>query len=333
MLARDVLPAWGDRPAAEIQRSDVRELLERIVDRGAPVAANRTLALLRVVFGFALDQDVIQHNPCERLRMPSAERAKDRWLDDAEIGALWCALRNPLEAAARRDWLASPALQQRFPVFEAYIEDEIARTATEERPAPAATSTALALALVTGQRVGEIVGMEWRELDLIAAWWTLPAARSKSKREHRIPLSALALALLGELGDGTRRAGFVFPVRGKKRAGHLRGNSVDHALGGLRPLLQVDGEPLRPFSPHDLRRTVATHLARLGVSRLTISKVLNHSEGGVTSIYDRHAYETEKRAALDQWAAHLVRITGATLPASADSGAVSDETIGGEGER
>ena len=64
-------------------------------------------------------------------------------------------------------------------------------------------------------------------------------------------------------------------------------------------------------TPHDLRRTAASHMTSIGISRLTVSKILNHAETGITSVYDRHSYDTEKRAALDAWGARLVEIIGA----------------------
>jgi len=72
---------------------------------------------------------------------------------------------------------------------------------------------------------------------------------------------------------------------------------------------RADGEEapkeIEEWHLHDLRRSCATHMAKLGVDRLVISKILNHAEGGVTKTYDRHRYEAEKRAALDRWALHL----------------------------
>ena len=63
------------------------------------------------------------------------------------------------------------------------------------------------------------------------------------------------------------------------------------------------------FTPHDLRRTVASHMASAGVSRLVISKILNHVDSGVTAVYDRHSYDTDKRKALNSWARQLEAIT------------------------
>ena len=290
IIGKDILPEWEDRAVASIERADVRKLLEGIVARGAPVAANRTLACLRTMFNYAVDQDIIEHSPCTRIKMPAREKPRDRWLNDRELKAVWVGL-----LAMRKVRLGDDELRWSLPCL------------------------ALALMLITGQRKGEIIGMRWSELDRENAWWTLPPERSKNGLEHRVPLSPLALEMIA-LIPKVKGASFVFPAR--KVDGHLRGTSVDHLVRDHRAKFTIDDETIEPFTPHDLRRTVATHLARLGVARLTISKILNHAEGGVTSTYDRHAYEQEKRQALEAWATHLRRAVG--LPAIAKSEAAEE---------
>jgi integrase len=81
------------------------------------------------------------------------------------------------------------------------------------------------------------------------------------------------------------------------------------------PILSLSGKRVRSasgvdFVPHDLRRTAASHMAAMGIGRLTIGKILNHSDPSITSVYDRHSYDGEKRAALDAWAARLEEIIG-----------------------
>ena len=65
------------------------------------------------------------------------------------------------------------------------------------------------------------------------------------------------------------------------------------------------------FTPHDLRRTAASHMTAIGIPRLTVSKILNHADSSVTAIYDRHGYQKEKAAALEAWAAKLSEMIGA----------------------
>jgi integrase len=67
------------------------------------------------------------------------------------------------------------------------------------------------------------------------------------------------------------------------------------------------------FTPHDLRRTAASHMTGMGISRLVVSKLLNHVERGVTAVYDRHSYDQEKRAALEAWGSRLERIIGSDI--------------------
>ncbi len=80
--------------------------------------------------------------------------------------------------------------------------------------------------------------------------------------------------------------------------------SIDHAV---RKNLDVLG--IAPFTPHDLRRTAASHMTRMDISRLVVSKILNHAENGVTAVYDRHSYDLEKRQALEAWGEKLEAIT------------------------
>ena len=158
---------------------------------------------------------------------------------------------------------------------------------------------ALRLLLITAQRPGEICVMEWSELDLKRRWWAIPREKTKSDRVHRVPLSRLAL---GVIEKQPRRDGWVFPsVKGNP----LRVLALSSAL---RHNKQHFG--LERFTPHDLRRTAASHLASVGVDRFHISKVLNHAEREITGVYDRYAYDREKRRALERWGRKLRGIIG-----------------------
>jgi integrase len=149
----------------------------------------------------------------------------------------------------------------------------------------------LKMLLLTAQRRGEVAGMRWDEVD--SDGWLLPAARVKTKQGHRVPLSSLALEVLGGL---PRIGELVFSVRG------------DQPLQAWsRAKVRVDRlcPDVAPWRIHDLRRTAATQMRSLGVDRLVVSKILGHAEGGVTRIYDRYAVDTEKAAALERWANRL----------------------------
>jgi integrase len=266
ILAHDLLPRWRARRARDITARDVREVLDGIVDRGAPIQANRTLAVVRRVFNWAAAPDralVPQlHNPCRGLERPAPERQRERVLDAHELRAVWGAL------DAERIHNAA--------FFKLY--------------------------LLTAQRGGELRTMAWADVDLAAAWWTIPGERAKNKRAHRVPLSPPAVALLRAL-HATRASGvrWVFPTRRGSVSGYRE--RVYKTVARLRRASGVTD-----FTPHDLRRTAASLMASMGIARPTIAKLLNHAERGVTAVYDRYGYDREKREALDAWARRLEEI-------------------------
>ncbi len=155
----------------------------------------------------------------------------------------------------------------------------------------------LKLRLVTAQRGGEVCSMAWLDVDIENGWWLIPAERAKNGLAHRVPLSGLALSILAPLREisGEREWVFPSPVR---NAGYIA--NVQKAAERVRKEAGFDD-----FVLHDLRRTAASYMTSLGVSRLVVSKILNHVEPGVTRVYDRYSYDKEKRQALDVWAKHL----------------------------
>lgn len=268
-LRKDVIPAWGRRKAKDITRRDVIALLDSIVDRGSPIAANRTLAVIRRMFGWALSRDIIPASPCVAVKAPAKERRRDRVLNSDEIAAFWCALDDP------------------------------------KLPISASIRLALKFQLVTAQRKGEVIGAEWSEFDLRKGVWTIPAAKAKNGLPHRVPLSPLAISLLGELDErNAARERWLFPSP-RRPSEAITDKAIDHAMRRNREALGTGDA-----SPHDLRRTAASHMTSIGISRLVVSKILNHAELGITAVYDRHSYDAEKRAALTTWSARLEEILG-----------------------
>jgi integrase len=147
---------------------------------------------------------------------------------------------------------------------------------------------ALKLILFTGQRPGEVHAM--RREDVRDGWWCLPGAPSagwpgvKNKRDHRVPLSEPALALVDD---------------------HIAGRSRRRSRALLLRLCADHG--LEPVRPHDLRRTFATIVAKLKFGRQAVSRLLNHSDDSVTSVYDRYSYSDEDKRIVDAIARHVER--------------------------
>ena len=168
------------------------------------------------------------------------------------------------------------------------------------------------LLLLTAQREGEVLKMRWQDIDEGAEWWwTVPGEVSKNGLAHRVPLSKPAIDLVQELRAHRPDPTFVFPRRG--------GGAAATASLIRKPLNRVrEKAALEDFVPHDLRRSAASFMTSMGIPRLTVAKVLNHAEAGVTSVYDRHSYDNEKRRALSAWAARLEEIVTGKLAAASN---------------
>ena len=153
------------------------------------------------------------------------------------------------------------------------------------------------LLALTGQRRNEVAGMQWDELDLRAKTWTIPKERAKNAEGHIVPLSPQAVAIIEAL---PRIVGspYVFTTTGTSCiSGFSKGKAELDAMVKL-PAWRL----------HDLRRTVATGMAKLGVDLPVIERVLNHVSGsfaGIVGVYQKHKYQDEMRKALDAWAAHV----------------------------
>jgi integrase len=283
ILRKDVLTRWANLKAKDITRRDIVKLLNEIVDRGAPIQANRTLTILRRMFRFAVGQAILDTSPCDNVENPSAENRRERALSEEEIKLLWHVLdKASMEPNARR---------------------------------------ILRLMLVTGQRKGEVMGLHAPEIDYDKGLWVLPASRAKNGREHLIPLSEAALRVLAEAPANEN--GYLFPS--KLTGQPYRGQSIDHATRYLfdpRPISKAKRRPqqrmqppplaglMERFTPHDLRRTVATRMRELGISRGDVKMVLNHVETDVTARYDRYDGLSEKKRALELWGDRLDQIIG-----------------------
>lgn len=264
ILNKEVVTVWGQRKARTIKRRDVVLLLDGIKNRGAPILANRTLAVVRRMFNFAVERGILDTTPTGHIKAPARENHRERVLTALEIRQFWHGLNG----------------------------------------APLALPTRLALRLIlaTGQRPGEVVGAQWSEIDMISAWWTIPAEKTKNGNLHRVPLSGLALDILEALREVSASPVWVFPSPRTINNRPITTSALDHAIR------RCTFEDVAPFTPHDLRRTVGTSLGELGFNRLVQDKVLNHKDNTVGGIYDRHSYDKEKRLALETWADHLQSI-------------------------
>jgi integrase len=280
LLNRLLLPEFGARNVKDITRSDVRSFLRGLAAK-TPVQANRALACIRKIFSWGIKEEVIdvESNPASNISAPGGrEKPKDRALNDLEIKQAW----NEME----RD--------------------------------SSATKRALQLILLSGQRPGEVAGMRWSELNLPESIWIIPAERTKNGCANLVPLSAAALRIIERQREAIegqnelRRkkdksavpSEYVFPCRRLANIQPMTVYALDQATQNLFTSLQIAS-----FSPHDLRRTLATRLGASQVPGHVIARILNHKQKDITSaVYNHYQYLTEKREALDLWAAKLARL-------------------------
>ena len=267
ILNREVVARWKGRKLADIRRRDVHELLDEVVDRGSPIMANRVLAALRRMCGWAVERDIISSSPCSGVNAPSAERSRDRILSDDELRSVWT-------ACSRVDWPFGPLIK---------------------------------LLILTGQRREEVGAMRWSEIDLKTKAWVIPKERVKNGKEHVVPLSPQAIAILEAIPRIVAPAGhpdYVFTMGGGRPV-----QGYSNAKERLDAFVAAEaGVALPHWTLHDLRRSFASGCARLGVNLPVIEKILNHvsgSFGGIVGVYQRHSFAEEKRSAVEAWARHI----------------------------
>jgi integrase len=282
IIRRELIPAFGEKPIAEIARRDIIPLIEGIVHKGGekpapgsrrkeggPYAARHALAAARRLFDWAVDRDLIERSPCDGIRavrIHGSPEARDRVLSDDEL---------------RRVWLAADAT-------------------------PYPYGPLVKMLILTGQRRDEIAAATWGEIDLDAGLLTIGAERMKANAGHAVPLTPAAVAILEGL---PRFAAGDFVFSGQTGAKPFSGFSkakkrLDRASG------------IAPHSLHDVRRTVRTKLSELGITPFIGELVIGHTQRGVHAVYDLWRYTDEKRDALERWERRLLAIVTPSEPAA-----------------
>lgn len=272
---------WSDRPLDEFTIKDAHAVSDALIDKGSPGSARAVRRSLKAMFDWAEDRGYLAETPLKKLKGGKTPKV-DRYLKREEIKALWDALSAP------------------------------------DAPMAEDSRLALKLLLVTGQRPGELCGAKWdsdvklaesawgAESDLKTATWRIPAELSKSRREHTIPLSPLAVDLFKQLKELHPKSKHVIPA-------YLRTGNHD----GTRPRdphslphgVRDNGYfGLEPWTPRDLRRTFQTHLMRLGVSGEVRKQIVNHKREELEEVYVHYDFEKEMILAMRKWDQELRRI-------------------------
>ncbi len=268
LLKKDVVPRWGTRKVEDIRRRDIVLLIDAVRER-APIGANRVLGALTRYFNFAAERGIIDHSPCVGIKKPKEEGRK-RVLNNDEIKTLW------------------NALDLENKTIDMYRLSKLAMRAI----------------LCTGQRPGEVAGMAWDELK--DGFWNIPAERMKGKEPQRVPLTKMVLDIIEQARPLSCDSKYVFRSSYVEDS-PIKPHSLARALDRHWKEMGFTDETPR-FTPHDLRRTVRTRLAALGITDVVAERVLGHKLQGILAVYNRYDYDNEKRQALEKWERELRRI-------------------------
>lgn len=261
----------GSKPLPEITRSDIADVLRPL--RKLPATEKKVFAILRHLFRWAVNEGDLKASPMAGMEGPEGAEPRKRVLKDWELALVW-------RASASLGYPFGPLVR---------------------------------LLILTGARREEVAALPWSELSKKDAMWSLPSDRAKNGRATEIPLSHLAIAEIESLRDkrDTRddswpRKGLLFTTTGTTPvSGHSKAKKrLDALVAKLN-----EKEPLdERWTFHDLRRTLATGMQRLGVRFEVTEAILNHvgqSRSGVAGVYQQHEWADERRAALEAWALHI----------------------------
>lgn len=239
----------------------------------SPDAANKAFKWLRQMFNWFIEVGVVRISPADRMKMPFPEGKRTRTLSLAEVVVVWVAL----------DALPDP--------FRSFYR----------------------LLILLGQRLREVSNLPWSEVDMEAADWIIPAARTKNKRPHLVPLPDQAVDILTTLEPEEKiRRGPAISTDGKVGISGFSKlkERLDEEVAKLiarspTAAALIAAEQLPEWVVHDLRRTLATGCQGLGIAIPITEATLNHVSGstaGIVGVYQLYDYYDEKADALQRWA-------------------------------
>lgn len=276
-------PDFARTRLMDLKRIEIGRFRDKVAKSASPLTSNSVIELIGRVMNWGVDEGILEVNPAARMRKVGMKKPRERVLSETDIPRFW----NALEA------------------MECMTGEHMAR-AEKGRTLSPATRSILRLLLLTGQRRGEVAGALKSELDLDAKEpvWTIAGDRTKNGLLHRLPLCPQAKAEFAKaVAASDAKSPFVFPSATEPLKASISAEAITRAMARLVVELKI-----ATVSPHDLRRTVGTELARMGLPVHIRSLVLNHSpmSRGITdAVYNRYAYDPEKRAALTSWEARL----------------------------
>lgn len=285
MFNKDVLPRLGALPLDEVRKGHITEVTDALLARGVNRMAKLIFSLMRQMFRFAVDRDLLNHDPTASIRkskIGGKDVERDRVLSEGEISLL-------------------------------------ARQAPNAGLLPS-TEAAIWIALSTCCRIGELMNARWENIDLKAGSWVIPAEDSKNGKAHSVTLSKFAIDQFKIVEAFSGKSQWCYP--NTKDTGPVCSKTVTKQLGdrqrqpdqGILNNRSAKAQALilkgGKWTPHDLRRTGATLMTALGVLPEVAERCLNHTEENkVKRTYQRHSYTKEMAGAWLVLGQHLEQLT------------------------
>lgn len=268
-MALDVLPTLGDRQIDAIKRADVIALIRRVEKRGSVATAVKVRQRMSQVFSYAIATGVIEANPTAEMHAVTEKMGQHKphpFLPFSEM---------PRIMAAIRDCASGQQLK-----------------------------AALMLMIYTASRPGEVRHAEWSEIDLDAAIWTTPAAKMKMRRDHAVPLSTQAIAILESM----------LPITGDKRYVFINRNTTTAPIGTNYANNVMDSCGLTGIqSPHGFRHLFSTEMNGRGYNRDWIERQLAHADSSfIRDVYNHATYLDQRRGMMQEWADLVTPTTSTT---------------------
>lgn len=296
IIRHDVLPVIGNMKAKDVRLPHISTTIDNVLERGVKRKANAVLSLTRQMFRHGMGRGIVETDPTLGMSKKHAggkDIPVDRNLSLSEIKEL-------------HTKLASSDLHEKYVAAIWYL-------------------------LATGARVGELVKARWEDIDTKEHTWTIPATNSKNGRAHIIHLSQFARKQLQAL-EKYRSGPFLMaggpPRKRKPTAGDLDSEEPAHypmsdktISHTIRDRIRDEAQKRRSkavgtlvlsggdWSPHDLRRTMASRMGDLGVAPHVIERCLNHVQQGIVGVYQRQEYMKERKAAFQCWGTELLKVT------------------------
>jgi integrase len=271
----------------------LKEFEEKHVPHLRPRSAYQLKRNLKRHFDWAKPVDQITHHDvAEALDAIKAPSQRAHALKDIRTFFNWCIPRYLKSSPCIG--IKKPPQKSRDRVLS---DDELAKVWKRAKEIGHPYGTIVQLLILTGQRRGEIAALQWEWIEEDTV--TIPAAVTKNARVTMIPIGSVTRQIIAEV---PRLGALLFPARGHT-------DRPFRGFGGSKLLLDTCG--VEDFTHHDLRRTFATNMAKLGVRLEVTEKLLNHvsgSLGGIVGVYQRHEFKDEMREAVTKWEAHLLTL-------------------------